>query len=332
MQPNAAGSSRADRADPTEAGPPAPRVLFIAGLGRSGSTLLDRVLGQVPGCCSIGEASQVWRNLRAGIRCGCGQPPRDCPFWGAVMAAGFGGWHGLDLDEAVRLQRQVDRTRFVPLLAAPVRPASFTRTLDGYTALLSRLYRAIAEVSGAELIIDSGKHTSTAYLLRHVPGIDPRVVHLVRDSRGVAYSWTKVVKKSSYDDAEQMDVLAPQQVARSWLVHNTMLHGLPATGLRTARLRYEDFAAAPREQVARVLAHAGQPDRLPDTFLRDGSVDLSRPAHTLAGNPLRFRREPVAIRSDEAWRAALPRADRRTVTTVTSPLLLAYRYPLRPGG
>ncbi|HEY4605248.1 MAG TPA: hypothetical protein VIH08_13030, partial [Blastococcus sp.] len=31
------------------------RVLYLAGIGRSGSTLLERILGEVPGICSLGE-------------------------------------------------------------------------------------------------------------------------------------------------------------------------------------------------------------------------------------------------------------------------------------
>ena len=39
-----------------ETGPTQPvRVLFIAGLGRSGSTLIDRALGSARGCASLGE-------------------------------------------------------------------------------------------------------------------------------------------------------------------------------------------------------------------------------------------------------------------------------------
>ena len=35
-------------------------VLYIGGMGRSGSTLVDRVLGQAPGVCSVGELVFLW--------------------------------------------------------------------------------------------------------------------------------------------------------------------------------------------------------------------------------------------------------------------------------
>ena len=41
---------------------PAPtKVLYIAGSGRSCTTLLGHILGQVPGFCFIGEAMYAWR-------------------------------------------------------------------------------------------------------------------------------------------------------------------------------------------------------------------------------------------------------------------------------
>jgi hypothetical protein len=53
-------------------------------------------------------------------------------------------------------------------------------------------------------------------------------------------------------------------------------------------------------------------------------------AHTASGNPLRFATGKVAIRGDERWRAAMPAAQRRTVTALTLPLLSHYGYLGRP--
>ena len=40
--------------------PEGPRVVFIGGLGRSGSTILDLMLGQLPGFVAVGELAYVW--------------------------------------------------------------------------------------------------------------------------------------------------------------------------------------------------------------------------------------------------------------------------------
>ncbi len=189
-------------ARPSRRADPRLPVLFIGGFGRSGSTLLERVLGQVPGQFAVGELVHLpQRGLLDDDRCGCGKAFSDCPFWVEVGERAFGGW-----DRVAgwrRLQLQVDRKRFIPALLLPLLPR-YRRALRRHAERLGALYRAIAEVSGAGVVVDSSKHASTALLLRHVPGIRPVVVHLVRDSRGVAYSWSRQVVRPETADGRLM--------------------------------------------------------------------------------------------------------------------------------
>ena len=169
-------------------------VIYIGGLGRSGSTLLDRMLGQVPGHSSAGEIRDLWqRGIRENRLCGCGMPFADCPFWSQVGKEAYGGWDRLDVDEVIELKEHVDRHSRMPFLVRPGLSPPFRRKLNRYIEILAPLYRSIYEVGEGRTIIDSSKAPSTAYLLRHLPDMDLRAVHLLRDSRGVAYSWTKQV-------------------------------------------------------------------------------------------------------------------------------------------
>lgn len=44
------------------------KVLYVIGWGRSGSTILDNVLGQLDGCFSTGELHYFWERQRpAGV-------------------------------------------------------------------------------------------------------------------------------------------------------------------------------------------------------------------------------------------------------------------------
>jgi len=53
------------------------RVLYILGWGRSGSTVLGNILGEIDGFFSAGELHYLWeRSLVEGRACGCG---RDVP-------------------------------------------------------------------------------------------------------------------------------------------------------------------------------------------------------------------------------------------------------------
>jgi hypothetical protein len=317
------------------------KVLYIGGFGRSGSTLVERILGQLPGFCSSGEVVFLWqRGLIDGQLCGCGTPVPECDFWSRVGKTAFGGWDQIDAHEMLALQKRVDRNRYIPSMVAPkLRPAA-QADMDRYTEVLSKLYRAIGEVSGARVVIDASKHASTAFLLRRVPGIDLRVVHLVRDSRGVAYSWTKEVKKPEVtgDDAF-MPVYSPSSSGRQWLAYNLLFDALGVVD-KTMILRYEALMAQPREGLERILAHAGEPAG-PDAFSflgetpggpgvspGTGWVELGCD-HTVAGNPMRFHQGRLDLRLDQAWTTKLPERDRKVVTAITWPLQLRYGYSKR---
>src|SRR5579862_2172783 len=62
------------------------KVLFLAGKGRSGGTLLASLLGQIPGFFNIGELNRLWDwGLVSNFRCGCGLPMQECPTWHAIL-------------------------------------------------------------------------------------------------------------------------------------------------------------------------------------------------------------------------------------------------------
>ena len=57
-----------------------PVVIYIAGSGRSGSTMLERALGEMPGFVNVGELIDLFRHVaRQGERCGCGELVRRLP-------------------------------------------------------------------------------------------------------------------------------------------------------------------------------------------------------------------------------------------------------------
>ena len=71
---------------------PSVPVLYIAGSGRSGSTLLASVLGSVDGVFNAGELRYVWeRGLADGALCACRKPVIECPVWTDVFKETNGG-------------------------------------------------------------------------------------------------------------------------------------------------------------------------------------------------------------------------------------------------
>lgn len=311
------------------------RVLYLGGLGRSGTTLLERVLGALPGACPLGEVVHLWsRDVRDNERCGCGTPFADCDFWRRVGTAAFGGWSHVDVDRVLYLQRTVERTRHIPRLAATSLPPARRRLIEEYASYYISVYRAAAEVGRAPVVIDSSKHSALAYCLRWVPAadVDLRVAHVVRDARGVAYSWTKTVARPESDGREEMTRYSPARAALLWSAHNAAFGLLGRRGVSVRRFRYEEFAADPRAATRAIAEFAGLalgPADLDFLASGDNEVIAHLPAHhSAAGNPMRFRTGPVAVRPDEAWRSALPPGQRRLVGALTAPLLGAYGYAL----
>ena len=308
-----------------------PRVVYLAGLGRSGSTLLERLLGELPGACPAGEVVHLWlRGVRDGERCGCGQPFPACAFWQAVGQEAFGGWDQVEVDRITRLRARVDRSRFLPQLASPALRHRLQPALGEYMQYYHRIYAAIGQVSGSPVIIDSSKHASLAFCLRSSPGLDLRVIHVVRDPRAVAYSWSKMVDRPEAAAGSQMSMYSPASTAIRWNLQNSALQLLSQLGTPTLRVRYEDFVAAPAATLGRMAEFAGLPGGPEFGFLgTDGPglwwADLGT-THTASGNPMRFTTGRIPILHDHAWQTAMLASKRRTVTTLTLPLLMRYGY------
>jgi hypothetical protein len=303
------------------------RVLFLGGLGRSGTTLLERVVGELPGACPLGEVVHLWtRDVRDDERCGCGRPFSRCEFWAAVGERAFGSWGSVDVGRIAELAAAVDRTRRIPAQALGRLSRQARADLDEYTSYYVRLYRAAQEVSGASVVIDSSKHASLAYCLASQPEIDLRVLHVVRDSRGVAYSWTKRVERPETDGVDEMARFSPARTAMLWDAHNVAYSLLGRRGVSVRRMRYEEFVADPTGSLRGIAELAGLPLAEQDLAFLTGDAAELGPCHSAAGNPMRFTTGRLVMRRDEAWRAALPAGQRRLVTMLTAPLLTAYGY------
>ena len=304
------------------------RVLYVAGNGRSGSTLLDRILGQLPGVASLGEVRFLWEfgHVRNNL-CECGARFRECPFWTAVLETAVGA---LTDERAARLARESRRLLWTPGIArllGPLGTPAFRRMRDEHAEIAGQLYRAVARRTGADWLVDSSKLASYALLLARVPGLELHVVHLVRDSRAVAFSWQRKRLKPEVEGGRTyMPVRAPLLTALRWDVHNLLDRSLAAVAKSYVRIRYEDLVLEPRKAIETIASTAGLGPVDPD-FALDGVVQVER-GHTVAGNPMRFKDGPVKLRLDDEWRASLPAPSKALVSLLTLPQLLAYGYPL----
>lgn len=306
--------------------PDAPTVVYLGGFGRSGSTLLERMLGTIEGVVPLGEVVHLWeRGVADDELCGCGEHFSACPFWSQVGERAFGGWDQVDLAEVRRLRDAVDRQRRAPLTALPSPPLSVRKDLAAYTELYRRVYRAAADVAGARVVVDSSKHASLALALQHDRHIDLRVLHVVRDPRAVAHSWAREVARPESRPGTSMPRLSPARASGRWLSNNALVDAVRLTGTPVRLLRYEDLVAHPQETVDAAWRGLDLPGSGTMAMVDPSTVDLT-PIHSVAGNPMRFRHGATPLRSDDAWRTAMPTGDRRAVGAMTAPLRWRFGY------
>ena len=60
------------------------KILYVAGYGRSGSTLLCAVLGAPEHTVPVGEFKGLFSHYATGRVCSCNKVLSECPFWCAV--------------------------------------------------------------------------------------------------------------------------------------------------------------------------------------------------------------------------------------------------------
>lgn len=323
--------------DGAECSADTPTVLYIAGSGRSGSTLLERVLGEMPGFVNVGELIDLFRRTAsANERCGCGRDFRDCPFWADVGARAFGSWGPETVEAVHRLQIRVARQRRLPrLLGISLAGHAFRGDVVDYADHYARLYRAIAAAADARYVVDASKWPVQALALRR-GGLDIRVIHLVRDARGVAYSLAKrdVVRPHATDGVDLMAHSGAAGAAARWVACQAEAEMLRRCGLPVARVRYEDFVRQPREVVAAALAALGLPREDAQIGHIKGTALHLSVSHGLSGNPARFQDGTITLSADEAWRRQMSARDRTVVTAISLPLMMRYGLSRRadPGG
>jgi hypothetical protein len=307
------------------------KVLYIAGFGRNGSTILGNILGELDGFFHGGELNFVWeRNLLENRRCGCGAPFRECEVWNRVFDEAFGGMEGVDAREMARLQSTRTLAFHTVLTSFPdrLRPAAHQR--HKFLDRLEKLYEGVRHATGSRVIVDSSKRPLYGHLLGTVPEVDLHVVHLVRDPRASAYSWLR--KKFQPDKSSQAYMLRfnPLESSLRWDVWNAVTEALwRRSPERYLRLRYEDFVRKPQESIRAILKMLNEEaSRLP--FVDGTRVRLGT-SHTVSGNPNRFQTGVVELRPDDEWASRMVPRDRRLVTLLTLPLLARYGYPSSPG-
>jgi hypothetical protein len=222
-----------------------PRVVYVMGAGRSGSTVLGVVLGN---CDDVFYAGELDAWLRKEGRCNFGGEARE-GFWGDVAG---------EVEEGPSLFGERAR-RYVEHSSAIFRPHPERRSLRmRYRRIAQSLYGAIATRSGCGTVVDTSHYPLRARQLQHLDGIDLYLLYLVRDPESVVASFGK----RDVDQPAQGPLKANVYLHLTNLLSTLVFVRQPRQ--RRLLVRYEDFVARPEETVGRVLEWLGLDAAVPD--------------------------------------------------------------------
>lgn len=264
-------------------------MLYIAGYGRSGSTLLSMVLSAHPDVASVGEVAFLPDDrLDPSRTCACGASYAECDLWSSVTA--------LEEGMAGGALRRIERfASLAPHLLWGIGGPD----ADRYGRFQQRLFAEVTELEGASVVVDSSKTAwrtaGRPLALARLADLDVRVLHLIRSGNETLRSLVEVGSNWALEGHREAKSLPGLRATVGWVTAN-----LTASCLRLAlgdskymQVRFEDFLENPVSTVERIGGFVGlDMGPVSDRLRADGSFESG---HSVGGNRIRHQ-ESVKVR------------------------------------
>ncbi len=259
------------------------KIIYIAGLGHSGSTLLDVMLSQHPEIQGVGEVMfyDNWRENE--YLCSCGELLKQCRFWREVADNLY--THSFKLDGIVT-------TRRFNLFPISVEANKYL----GYSDRTYDLFCGITRASRKNIIVDSSKIIGRLKLLLADPRFDVNVIHLVRNGFAVVNSLGKEHPRPGTGGKVKTNPTSSPKAALRWVLRNRTISQLAKRGIipHYLRVRYEDLCKNPKKVIQTICQFIGIDfDR---NMINPGTGGI----HNIGGSRWRYKNE-VKIKLDEHW-------------------------------
>ena len=299
-----------------------PKLAFIMAASHSGSTLLSMLLGSHPDATTMGDTGGTKARKNPDYLCSCGQYAQECLFWKRVtdeMAI-----RGFDLDVGdfathfrcpnSRLLSRVLRAEYRGSLLEAVRDVilklspTWRRSFREIAARNSALIETVIEITGTKILVDSAKQPQRLKFLLRSPDLEIKVIHLIRDGRGVSHTYVNDNKWSIEKSATEW--------RRSILSEERLLAGL-APEMWMA-VRYEDICADPRGELEKLSTFLGlDPLRV--------NLDFRSAGLHVFGNGMRLSAE-TRIVLDDRWRTDFNDEEIAVIERIAGDKLQRYEY------
>lgn len=297
-------------------------IIYISGSGRSGSTLLERIIHSSSGVAALGEFHCLWRLPEDEITCSCAIPFAEDPFWQRVLKQA--DIDGAAIAELRRLESKVCRTSFVARRRYDIAALAKDPDVSRFIGLQFRLFESVADATGSHLLIDSSKAGPRAWLMACHPNV--RIIHLYRDPADVIASW----RSAKYDPGmgHAMKRMSIGEAALDWWKVEYLIRRLERIH-PVFRIDYADLCSSP-EQVVQAALSALSLETLPHPkWIDDTSVQQGDNYHSLNGNPDRFDKGPIRVSKREADWSKVSSRERLSIKAAAS--AMRFLWPNRRG-
>lgn len=251
-----------------------PKVLYVMGAGRSGSTILGVTLGNCDDVFFAGELDKWFARS--------GTPRRD-----GERLQGF--WENIR-DEVAGAQELFDaRTGWLERSSALLDPRKWPerRRLRGaYRRVSEQLYLAVARAAGTSCVVDSSHYPLRARELQALHGVELHLLFLVRDPQSVISS----LDRSDVDERRFGLITSNAYLWLTYVLAVFVFLRHPRD--RRLFVRHEDFLSDPSRVIRRILDGVDSTCALPQL----DALHTGVPFH---GNRL-IRSEQVALQVERA--------------------------------
>ncbi|MBU0580745.1 MAG: sulfotransferase [Candidatus Margulisbacteria bacterium] len=266
------------------------KIVCIVGYGKSGSTLLGNMLGQIKGYFDIGELISVDLAIESINKCSCGRVIQDCNFWEKVFVKSIENQNKLDMKTWKFLHN-----KYFPLILT-----YSNKSLNRKFEQLKKIYMQVLEQSKADVIVDSSKSVLYAYILSKILDIDVYFVHLVRDMYAVEYSMHKLKKQGHPKFINSNPFIDTIQ----WIANNKLCKYLSNNNIYI-KVDYEKLIKTPKKTIETICKKIG--DKNPDLSFIKGNKILKTTNHNIGGSRIRLKKGLVDLKVDNSWKNNLPK-------------------------
>jgi hypothetical protein len=256
-------------------------IIYISGEGRSGSTLLDILLGSQGKSFSAGELINLpQKGIVNKEFCSCGKPVPECEIWSNIIK----DWEEkriLNLKRYIQLQKKLTSNRNIyssyKLLKKP------SGEISSFINDTQLLYDIIFKHTKSNIIVDSSKAPGNILILKNMSR-DVTIVHLTRRFGDVLNSYKKRLKQDLKAGIEH-DIMPKKTwyIITSWMLKN-FLTFLFSRGMNYRKIKYEQIVSDPSKYFNRLVNYDPEYD---STLNQRGPFF---PRHLVAGNKIRMKK------------------------------------------